>query len=127
MQTDEFVSTVAGQLGVDDDRARRSTTAVLQALGEALSPTEAGDLAAQLPRELADGVRLTADEQVDHDRDTFLVRVAELAGIDDGSSEVHARAVLGTLRDAVSGGAFVSMQLDLPDGLDGLLAGPREG
>ncbi|MBW3603485.1 MAG: DUF2267 domain-containing protein [Actinobacteria bacterium] len=127
MQTDEFVDRVHERLGnVDREQARRSTIVTLRVLGEALSADEAHDLAAQLPRELADTVRESAEQTTIYDHDTFLVRVAELAGIDDGSSEVHARAVVGVLREAVTGGEFVTMSLDLPDALDGLLAGGRD-
>lgn len=105
MQTEEFVARVHDRLpDADRQQARRTSLATMQVLAEALSPEEAEVLAAQLPRELADVVRLTGDEASSHDRDTFLVRVAELAGVEDGSAEEQARAVLETLREAVSNG-----------------------
>lgn len=47
----EFVRRVKGRCGVDHDEAEALTQAVLGTLGEAITPGEIDDVAAELPRE----------------------------------------------------------------------------
>jgi uncharacterized protein (DUF2267 family) len=54
MSPTEFVSLVAGELGVDEDEARRRINAVFHVLKEAVTPGEYHDVLVQLPSGIAE-------------------------------------------------------------------------
>jgi len=54
MSSTEFVSIVAGELGVDEDEARRRINAVFHVLKEAVTPGEYHDVLVQLPSGIAE-------------------------------------------------------------------------
>ena len=118
-----FITQVAGGSGLDGDRGDEATAAVLQTLAARISGEEAQDLAAQLPGELepllrdrGGGERFAADDFVD--------RVAAETGLDRESGERAIRAVLATVEEPVSGGAFADLVNELPRDYDRLVA-PR--
>jgi uncharacterized protein (DUF2267 family) len=100
--------------GIDThDHAEQAVRATLTVLGRRLS-TEAHDLAAQLPPELAD--RLDAGPEVERfDVDEFYRRVAaeEGTGCTPQQARQHARAVTAALREAV-GAEYRHLPAQLP-------------
>jgi uncharacterized protein (DUF2267 family) len=105
---------VRERAGVDERRAETVTGATLETLAERLSGGEAADLAAQLPKSLKEYLR-PSDGGEPFGLEDFKQRVAERAGL--GASEVtdDIRAILTTVREAVSGGEFSDMIEQLPD------------
>jgi uncharacterized protein (DUF2267 family) len=108
------------------DEAKRATAAVFHALRDRLTPEEAGQLAAQLPRELKQVWR--AGEQagrkpVKLHRPAFYHRVMKEAGL--GSTR-DARwmtlAVLGALKESLSPGEAEDVLAQLPKDLKELWA-----
>lgn len=102
MKTHEFVSAVQDSARIPDHHhAEQAVRATLNVLGQRLS-TEAEDLAAQLPPELAEA--LPTDGSVDRfGPQEFYTRVAdqEGRGCSPEQARQHARAVTAALREAV--------------------------
>lgn len=102
MKAHEFVSAVQESAGIPDhEHAEQAVRATLAVLGQRLS-TEAQDLAAQLPPELAEA--MPTDGAVERfGLEEFYARVAEREGRGCSPQEArrHARAVLAGLREAV--------------------------
>ena len=111
----DFLSRVEDQTGLDTDQADQAVVATLSTLAERISEEEAADLASQLPSELKpqfDGA--SADAEI-FDAREFLRRVADRASIPQEKARESAEAVLATLREAISGGEFEDILLQLPD------------
>lgn len=102
MKTHEIVSAVQQSVGtLDHDHAEQAVKATLTVLGQRLS-TEAQDLAAQLPPELAEA--MPTDGSVERfGLAEFYDRVAEREGrgCSPEQARQHARAVTAALREAV--------------------------
>ncbi|QLQ35492.1 DUF2267 domain-containing protein [Micromonospora robiginosa] len=111
-----FVVRVARLSGTAEDRAATLTAATLETLAERLTGGEALDLAAQLPKPLwgmldphpgtEAAERFGAAE--------FVARVARRADCDENTARGAARAVFTTLREAISGGEFSDVVVQLP-------------
>ena len=114
MQTHELTSAVQRSAGIDThEHAENAVRATLTVLGRRLS-TEADDLAAQLPPELAE--YLHAGPEVERfDLDEFYRRVAaeEGTGCSPEQARQHARAVTAALREAV-GAEYRHLLAQLP-------------
>lgn len=128
MPADMLLDRVAERAGLGPDAALRATNAVLETLAERVSGGEVEDLIAQLPPELheplrrgdalSDGVaRKMALEQ-------FVRHVAEREGVAPVEAREHTRAVLATLREAVTPKEWLDMTSQLPDEYRGVLARP---
>ncbi len=100
--------------GVDEGRAETVTGATLETLAERLSGGEAADLAAQLPKSLQEPLR-PRDGGEPFGLEDFKQRVAERAGLRASEVTEDIRAILTTVREAVSGGEFNDMVDQLPD------------
>jgi uncharacterized protein (DUF2267 family) len=111
----EFVDEVADRAMTGRAKAEAFTSATLRTLGERLTGGEADDVAAQLPQELK-GLLLAAPPEAERfGVDEFLRRVKERANaINKVDAERGARAVLATLRHAVTAGEFEDMLAQLP-------------
>ncbi len=116
MDYSELVGRVEEQAGLETEGAEQALAATLTTLAERISEEEAEDLASQLPGEVkaqlmgvvAGGEVFTADE--------FVRRIADReGGIPADEARSHAEAVLITLREAISGGEFEDILLQLPD------------
>lgn len=106
MQFDQFVESVAQRGKVPRGLAQALTYASLQTLGQRISGGEAEDLASQLPAELQPSL-LEADQAAeDFDAEDFARRVAEQVSVATDTARDGARAVLETLREAVSPGEW---------------------
>lgn len=121
MKTYEIVAAVRESAGIDTtEHAEQAVKATLQVLGRRLS-TEAQDLAAQLPTELAD--QLGQSGEVERfGLQEFYQRVAEAEGQGCSADHArqHARAVTAALREAV-GPEYRHILDQLPEGWEDLL------
>ncbi|MCU1541179.1 MAG: hypothetical protein JWM01_2126 [Arthrobacter sp.] len=107
MQFDQFVDLVAKRANVPPSRAQTLTYDALRTLAERISGGEARDLAAQLPAELQPMLSELVEETAeDFDVDEFVRRVAERASVDGEVAREAARAVMLTLREAVTPGEW---------------------
>lgn len=126
MQYAELVENVQQHAKFEDEEAARAAVqATLETLGEVLPGGAADDLAAQLPRDLGEDVRRQAGSDTsagDVDLEEFCRRVAEREGGSASSEDAreHARAVMTTLRDALTDGKFTDLVTHLPQGYGAL-------
>jgi uncharacterized protein (DUF2267 family) len=112
---DEFLRRVAEREGVDEAGAREHARAVFVALGVAVAPGELRDMAAQLPNDfepLLEAAGVGRRRALDRDR--FVSRVAELAGLNPDQAQRAADAVLETLAVRISGGEVEDLMDHLP-------------
>jgi uncharacterized protein (DUF2267 family) len=107
MKYDEFMSQVQQRTKLSThEEAERATRATLETLGERLAGGEAKDLAAQLPREIAEYLQHSyAGIRESFSLDEFFWRVSQREGIDLTDATYHARVVIALF--------FVSMMADL--------------
>lgn len=122
MRFPRFVEAVSRRAELPTEQAATIARATLQTLAERVTGAEAADLAAQLPDELsgyltapAGGPRPTGGAV------QFLHRVADRAAVDPAVAEVGVRAVLSTLREAVTVGEFQDLVGQLPKGFDAMV------
>ncbi|MFR9779413.1 DUF2267 domain-containing protein [Micromonospora sp. MS34] len=98
----EFLEAVGERAGLPPAEAADVTRAALTTLAERVSGGEAQDLAAQLPAELRGYLHKTVDFAEQLDLVEFLNEVAARTGMDDQRAADGTRAVLTTLREAVT-------------------------
>jgi uncharacterized protein (DUF2267 family) len=110
----EFLALIEDQAGLDTEEAEQALVATLTTLAERISEEEAEDLASQLPSELKPQLVATPDAEI-FGAEEFLRRVAKREGTPPDQAKSHAEAVLSTLSDAISGGEFEDILLQLPD------------
>jgi uncharacterized protein (DUF2267 family) len=124
----EFVIAVAERAGLDVEAAALATAAVLETLGERITHGEVEDLKAELPPELHPP--LDAGDQLSHGAarkmplQEFVDRIAEREAAIPEQALVDARAVFGTLRQAVTEKEFSDVTAQLPREYAPLLARP---
>jgi uncharacterized protein (DUF2267 family) len=110
---DEFLRRVAEREGTDVSTAERHAYAVFAALGQAVSPDELADLAAELPRSYAP--LLPAGRHVEIlPADRFVERVAERAELTPEQARRATDAVLETLAERIAGGEVEDLIVLLP-------------
>jgi uncharacterized protein (DUF2267 family) len=106
MSYDEIIQRVQERAGIADRfDAEGTTIEVLQELCDRLSSNEARDLLAQLPGELQRAV-IVSPSPLPVDPGTFIANIGRELGISDDEARKRIRAVVGTLREAVSWGEF---------------------
>jgi uncharacterized protein (DUF2267 family) len=121
-----FLRRVADRAATDVNTARRVADAVLETLGERIAHGEVEDLAAELALELR--APLEHGDTESHGRaqrmplDEFLRRIAEREGVALDVAADHARAVFGTLREAVSEQEISDLLAQLPSDYEPVLA-----
>jgi uncharacterized protein (DUF2267 family) len=119
MDYHEFVKGVARRAALDEDRARRATEAVLEALGERISRGQVRDLEQRLPDELdaplerGDAASNGAARPLSLEE--FERGIAEREGVTPSEAHEHARAVFATLREAVGEKEIADTAAQLPD------------
>jgi uncharacterized protein (DUF2267 family) len=117
LSTDEFAGRVAELTGLDPERARRATEAVLEALAYRITAGQVDDLERRLPAGLQAALergkarRRTARPL---SLDAFLALVADLEGTDRGRAAEDVRAVLAVLREAIGEVEFHQTVKQLP-------------
>jgi uncharacterized protein (DUF2267 family) len=106
MRVDEIVEHVQERAGIAGRQEAEGTVIeVLQELCDRLSGKESRDLLAQLPGELQRAVIVSpAPLPVDHD--AFIANIARELGVSEDEARKRIRAVVSTLREAVSWGEF---------------------
>ena len=114
MTDEEFINTVARRAGVSTQQAESLTKAVLSALADRLTGGEADDIASQLPKGIKEAMLPTTPEAEPFGLSEFIERVVSRAGVTPEQAEVGARAVMTTLRDAITEGEFKDMMAQLP-------------
>jgi uncharacterized protein (DUF2267 family) len=104
MRYDQFIARVSELGGVDASEAERSARAVLKTLADRIGPKEAGDTAAQLPKELKDAMTPDVVNAGEFDAVEFLRRAGNRLGVEPEQARDRARAVFVALREAVAKG-----------------------
>ncbi|MET8252131.1 DUF2267 domain-containing protein [Micromonospora sp. NPDC005197] len=119
MEYDDFINAVATRLKVSTDQAATLTSATLETLADRISAGQAEDLAYQLPDGLDDHLRKPPPlRRQEHAQpfglDEFVRRVADQPAVDRALAGAGVRAVLTTLREAVSRDEFEDAMAQLP-------------
>ncbi|GIJ76811.1 Uncharacterized conserved protein, DUF2267 family [Micromonospora phaseoli] len=116
MNYDTFVDQVARRAGTSWQRAVELTRATLETLAERLTGGEVLDLAVQLPEPLRLPLRPTPDIEAAErfGAAEFVARVAVRAGVQEPAARDAIRAVFITVREAVSGGEFDELVVQMP-------------
>lgn len=123
---DDLLGRVAARAGLDPERARRATEAVLETLAERISGGEVDDLERRLPPELRGALERGREGRDGAARkmslDDFLRRVGEREGATLPEARAHARAVLQAVREAVGDSEFADLRAELPSNFVRLFA-----
>jgi uncharacterized protein (DUF2267 family) len=110
---DEFVDRVGERAGITErGDAERTAVAVLQELSDRITGDEAWDLLAQLPARLK-GAVIISSSALPLSADEFVERVARELDISPEEARNRARAVFGTLREAVTWGELEDVLAEL--------------
>ncbi|MCW3816653.1 DUF2267 domain-containing protein [Micromonospora sp. DR5-3] len=121
MRFPRFVEAVSRRAELPAEQAATICRAVLQTLAERVTGHESAELAAQLPDELGSYLAAPAAPAGGGGAVAFVHRVAERAKVDPAVAEVGTRAVLITLREAVTVGEFQDLLAQLPKGFDAMV------
>jgi uncharacterized protein (DUF2267 family) len=106
MKYDEIVERVQERAGIADrSEAEGTVIEVIQELCDRLSGKEAGDLLAQLPGELQRAV-IVSPSPLPVEHDAFIANIARELAVSEDEGRKRIRAVVNTLREAVSWGEF---------------------
>ena len=97
----------------NENEALRAVEATMVTLAERLAGGEPGNLAAQLPAGIKELVPGTGGGQ-DFGPEEFYNRVAGLEQVNPEQASHHARAVMATVAEAISGGESVDLMSQLP-------------
>jgi uncharacterized protein (DUF2267 family) len=111
----EFLQSVVDRAGVPPEEAERLTRATMAVLAERISGGEAEDLAAQLPSGVRDWLVAREEPAQKFDLEEFIRRVSERTDTDLDAATRGVRAVLSTVRRAVTTGEFEDVLAQLPN------------
>lgn len=129
MKHDEFIGQVQHRARLSSrGEAEIATRATLETLAERLMGGEANNLAAQLPRGIAEYLR--REQFVKGQRfslDEFFHRVSRREGVDVPKAVYHARVVLEVLHEAVSKGEMATVHAQLPAEFNHLFEAGSQG
>ncbi|MEU8153129.1 DUF2267 domain-containing protein [Micromonospora sp. NPDC048986] len=119
MEYEDFINEVATRAKVSTDQAATLTSATLQTLADRISAGQAEDLAYQLPDGVDDHLRKPPphrrqEQAQSYGLDEFVRRVADHPAVDRALAGAGVRAVLTTLREAVSRDEFDDAVAQLP-------------
>jgi len=110
----EFLESVTVRGRLSPEQAERLTEATLTVLADRISAGEAEDLAAQLPKGIRDWLVSKEEPAQKFDLEEFIRRVSERTAVDLDTATRGARAVLSTIRRAVTTGEFEDVLAQLP-------------
>ncbi|MFI7132339.1 DUF2267 domain-containing protein [Nonomuraea sp. NPDC050153] len=114
----EFLRRVAERAGVDAETAGRHARAVFWAMGQAVSPEEFADMAADLPHDFEPLITEAERRYVEIvPARAFLAGVAERAGLDPEGARRATEAALETLAESVAPGEVENLVSQLPASL----------
>ncbi|MES1947570.1 hypothetical protein C84B14_09487 [Salinisphaera sp. C84B14] len=128
MQTEDFIARVEQASGVNDRTVATNVTfATIESLCLHLPQEEIRKLTSQLPSELSQaalkgGQQHRGQAEGSVALDDFYSEVATRANMDANDVQEPVRAVINTLKQAVTTGEFVDVTFDLPPELNTLLA-----
>lgn len=120
MQHDEFIGQVQARAKLASrGQAERVTRSVLETIGDRVPDGLSNNLAAQLPHEVGEHLRRTAqtDEQGTgerFDRSAFIARVVDRSGLDRPQAVYAARVVCEVMDEAVQGAVMTKIVDALP-------------
>jgi uncharacterized protein (DUF2267 family) len=118
LPVEDFLSRVADRAGTDYDAALAASDAVLETLAERIAGGQVDDLRKELAPELHAALLRGKEHSGGTARriplEEFLALVAEREGLPAADPREHARAVVVTLRDAVTEKAFRDVESELP-------------
>lgn len=114
MHYPEFLSAVAERAGVSTDEAESLARATLRTLADRLPAQEADQLAAELPKELKESLDKRDKQPEVFGYEEFVNRVKARSDAPVRETVAGIRAVMGTLREAVSGGELEDVLGHLP-------------
>ncbi|MFF4811021.1 DUF2267 domain-containing protein [Micromonospora chersina] len=117
MEYEDFINAVATRAKVSTDQAATLTGVTLETLADRISAGQAEDLAYQLPDRLAGHLTrpLGGEMATAFGLDEFVRRVGDRPGIDRALAGAGVRAVLTTLREAVTRDEFENAMAQLPE------------
>lgn len=117
MKYDQFIKHVQSFAQLDSrEEAERATRATLETIKERIVGNEASQLAAQLPKELAEYLRGREGEDGQYfGIEEFYQRVSEKEGVEPKVAAIHARAVFAVLEDAVTPGEFTDVRANFSE------------
>ncbi|HEY4427098.1 MAG TPA: DUF2267 domain-containing protein [Solirubrobacteraceae bacterium] len=128
MPAETFLGRVAQRTALAPDEALRAASAVLETLAERVSGGEVEDLMAQLPPQLQEPLRrgdaLSNGAARKMTLEEFVRAVAEREAVTPPEAREHTRAVLATLREAITPKEWFDMTSQLPDEYRAVLARP---
>ncbi|MGV9255065.1 DUF2267 domain-containing protein [Streptomyces sp. NPDC003697] len=124
MDYDTFLNTVARRASVPPEKAEPLIRATLETLAERITRGEADDLASELPKPLKEPLVSPTPEAEAFGLDEFINRVSRRARVSPDEAREGVRAVLSTLRDAVSHGEFRHVMSQLPRDFEALVYAP---
>jgi uncharacterized protein (DUF2267 family) len=110
----EFLESVTVRGRLSPEQAEQLTEATLTVLADRISAGEVEDLAAQLPKGVRDWLVSKEESAQGFDLEEFIRRVSERAAVDLDTATRGARAVLSTIRRAVTTGEFEDVLAQLP-------------
>jgi uncharacterized protein (DUF2267 family) len=116
VECEDFINAVATRAKVSTDQAATLSRATLEILADRISAGQAEDLAYQLPDALADHLRrpLGRERATSFGFDEFVRRVGDRPDVDRALADAGVRAVLATLREAVTRDEFENAAAQLP-------------
>ncbi len=121
MNNAEFLEAVGKRAGLPPTEAADVVRATLTTLAEVIRGGAARHLATQLPEEFRGYLHKNVDFAEQLDLVEFLNEVQARAGLDDQRAADGARAVLATLRAAVTADEFKDLESELPKHIRQLL------
>ena len=114
MNQKEFLESVTVRGRLSPEQAEQLTEATLTVLADRISAGEVEDLAAQLPKGVRDWLVSKEEPAQKFDLEEFIRRVSERAAVDLDTATRGVRAVLSTIRRAVTTGEFEDVLAQLP-------------
>ena len=114
MNQKEFLESVMVRGRLSPEQAERLIAATLTVLADRISAGEAEDLAAQLPKGVRDWLVSKEEPAQKFDLEEFILRVSERTAVDLDTATRGVRAVLSTIRRAVTTGEFEDVLAQLP-------------
>jgi uncharacterized protein (DUF2267 family) len=111
VEYDEFITHVQSLTQSDSrEEAESATRATLETLKERIADDEAQELAANLPQQLGDYLRIRkGDGGKTFDLQEFITRASQKENVDPTTAAIHVRAVFAVLQNAINPQIFAAL------------------